>query len=433
MTTATPAGVWQGVLRHSPWDALLVVLAAAHGVLLLAAPGLAVVAVGLWWGSNTIAHNFIHRPFFRSRVLNVLFALYLSVLLGVPQSLWRDRHLAHHRGVCWRLTPTPQLAAEVLLVLILWGVLATFHARFFLTAYLPGYALGLGLCWLHGHYEHSRGTISHYGWLYNLLFFNDGYHVEHHARPGAYWTDLPRQLQPDAPTSRWPAVLRWLEALSLEGLERGVLRWALLRRFVLGRHERAFRRLLPPLPAAPRIAIVGGGLFPRTLLVLSRLVPGASFRVIDQSAANIDVARPLAPAGVAFEQARYEPALVKGCDVVVFPLAFTGDRAAVYRDPPAPVVFVHDWIWRKRGANVIVSLALLKRLNLVRPSAEQSQESKHESSQPPGRVHPGEGAGPGHPELPPVGVGPVGLPVARRPGRPAAGGAGARDPAPPPG
>jgi hypothetical protein len=367
MTTAALHVARRGLLRHSPWDAPLVVLAAAHGALLLAAPSLAVVAVGLWWNSNTIAHNFIHRPFFRPRLLNTLFALYLSALLGIPQSLWRDRHLAHHAGVTWRLKPSGQLAAEVVLVLALWGILVAFFGTFFLTAYLPGYALGLGLCWVHGHHEHSRGTMSHYGFLYNLLFFNDGYHVEHHARPGAHWTELPRQGQRDAPASRWPAVLRWLDVFSLTGLERCVLRSSFLQRFVLNRHEWAFRRLLPPLPAAPRIAIVGGGLFPRTLLVLRRLVPGGSFVVIDLSAENIAVARTLAPAGVRFEHARYDPALVQEFDLVVFPLAFLGDRPALYRAPPAPIVLVHDWLWRRRGASVVVSWLLLKRLNLVRP------------------------------------------------------------------
>ena len=70
------------VARHSPWDALFVALALAHGVLLLAVPTLPVVAVGLWWNSNTVSHNFIHRPFFRSRVFDALFGLYLSALLG---------------------------------------------------------------------------------------------------------------------------------------------------------------------------------------------------------------------------------------------------------------------------------------------------------------------------------------------------------------
>ena len=48
------------------------------------------------WNANTIAHNFIHRPFFRARALNTAFSCYLSLLLGFPQSLWRARHLAHH-------------------------------------------------------------------------------------------------------------------------------------------------------------------------------------------------------------------------------------------------------------------------------------------------------------------------------------------------
>jgi hypothetical protein len=373
MTTATLSVARQGVLRHSPWDALFLMLAAVHGTALVWAwspdhaqtLGLPVVAVGLWWNSNTISHNFIHRPFFRRRWLNVLFALYLSVLLGIPQSLWRDRHLAHHAGVAWRLKPNAQMAVEALLVLLLWGLLLVFCPVFFLTAYLPGYGLGLGLCWLHGYYEHARGTVSHHGFLYNLLFFNDGYHVEHHARPGTHWTALPRQVDPVAPTSRWPAVLRWLDALSLEGLERAVLRSPRLQRFLLTQHERAFQRLLPPLPAAPRIAIVGGGLFPRTLLVLRRLLPDATFQVIDRSEENIAIARALAPDGVRFEHACYEPSLVEGCELVVFPLAFVGDRAAIYRCPPAPLVFVHDWIWRRREVSTVVSWLLLKRLNRV--------------------------------------------------------------------
>lgn len=406
MTTATLRVARPGILRHSPWDALLVMLAVAHGALLLVgvwsgnhALMMTVVAVGLWWNANTIAHNFIHRPFFRSRVLNALFVLYLSALLGVPQSLWRDRHLAHHAGVPWRFRLTRPMAAEALLVLTLWGALATFQGTFFLTVYLLGYALGLGLCWLHGYYEHRGETMSHHGFLYNLLFFNDGYHVEHHARPGAHWTDLPRQIRHDAPTSRWPAVLRWLDMLSLAGLERGLLRSALLQRFVLNRHERAFHRLLPHLPVAPRIAIVGGGLFPRTLMVLRRLRPDASFLVIDRSADNIAIARALAPDGVCFEHASYEPLLVKGFDVVVFPLAFIGDRRSIYRAPPGPVVFVHDWIWRRRGVGVIVSFLLLKRLNLVRSSRESTAhlEMNHESGEPSGRVHPGQAACIGRP------------------------------------
>jgi hypothetical protein len=327
-----------------------------------------VLALGLWWNSNTISHNFIHRPFFRARALNALFGLYLTVLLGVPQSVWRARHLAHHAGVRWRPRLSRRTAVEVALVLALWGTLLAWHPWFFLTAYVPGYLLGLCLCSLHGHYEHAGGgTVSHHGTLYNLLFFNDGYHVEHHARPGLHWTLLSARARPGRRTSRWPAVLRWLDLVSLEGLERWVLRSPRLQRFVLDRHRRAFGKLLPPLPAAPRVCVVGGGLFPRTLLVLRQLLPQAQFVVIDRSADNIATARPFLGEKVRFVHEVYDPSHAEGCDLVVFPLAYAGDRAAVYRQPPAPLVVVHDWVWRRRGAGVVVSLLLLKRLNLVRP------------------------------------------------------------------
>ena len=44
------------------------------------------IALGVWWNANTIAHHFIHRPFFRHRLANHLFAALLSVLLGSPAS-----------------------------------------------------------------------------------------------------------------------------------------------------------------------------------------------------------------------------------------------------------------------------------------------------------------------------------------------------------
>jgi len=352
-------------------DAPLVALAGLHAVILAAWPTLPVVALGVWWNSNTIAHNFIHRPFFRARSANALFSAYLSVLLGIPQTLWRERHLAHHAGVTFRWRPSPRLAAEIALILTLWISLAALSPRFFLTVYLPGYLLGLALCSLQGHYEHAHGNISHYGALYNFLCLNDGYHAEHHADPGAHWTVLPQRLDRSARVSRWPAPLRWLDGFSLEGLERLVLRSPRLRSFVLDRHRRAFQRLLPELlprlPSAPQVAIVGGGLFPRTALLLQELLPSASLTIIDADAANLATARALI-LGVEFVHARYVDGEIPGHDLVVIPLSFDGCRSALERYPPAPTVLSHDWIWRRRGASRIVSFALLKRMNLIQAS-----------------------------------------------------------------
>src|SRR6185503_13511254 len=98
---------------------------------LAASPSLALIAIGLWWNANTISHNFIHRPFFRHQSLNLLFSVYLTLLLGIPQRLWRDRHLAHHAGIAWRLAITPQLAAEALIVSVGWIILAIANPQFF--------------------------------------------------------------------------------------------------------------------------------------------------------------------------------------------------------------------------------------------------------------------------------------------------------------
>ena len=388
-------------------DSLLVVLAGAHAAMLMAAPTAPVIAIGLWWNANTISHYFIHRPFFRRRGANRAFAAYLSVLLGFPHALWRDRHLAHHAGVAARTHLSRDLVVQAALVLALWSAMLVAAPLFFLSVYLPGWAAGLLLCGAHGYYEHAHGTTSHYGRLYNLLLFNDGYHVEHHAHPSAPWTRLPAHHDPRARVSRWPAPMRWLEGDGLILLERLALRSAALQRFLLRAHERAFRRLLTRAGGiegtAPRVAIVGGGLFPRTALVLRRILPNARLTIIDANLAHLNAARawPIGGDGEfvhgrfpgchlsgpevdgtrplvaqAFRPAkgrvegspkglRYVPIATR-FDVVVLPLSFEGDRDALYDRPPARIVIIHDWLWRKRGVSGIVSVALLKRLNLVR-------------------------------------------------------------------
>jgi hypothetical protein len=356
----------QAVLRSS-WDALFVLLVFVYGAALFVMPSTLLIAVGLWWVSNTIAHNFIHRPFFTSRRLNGLFSLVLTMTTGVPQTLWQQRHLAHHAGRAWRLRWSVPLAGELALVGLIWAMLAMATPMFFATVYIPGYVAGLLLCAVQGHYEHAHGTASHYGRLYNLLCFNDGYHAEHHARPGVHWTRLPERVEVEARASRWPPLLRWFEGWGLQLLERIVLRSRILQALVVGCHRRACRRLLREVPHVASVAIVGGGLFPRTALILRELLPDARLVIIDADAANLETARSMLGEGIEYVHRRYG---VSGerheFDLVVIPLAFQGERAALYREPPAGAVLVHDWLWRRRGASCIVSSLLLKRLNLVR-------------------------------------------------------------------
>ena len=365
-TAGGRAPIARRVLQHTPWDALFIALSLAHGLALIVFPSIPLIAIGFWWNTNTIAHNFIHRPFLRSRNLNAIFSTVQSLVLGIPQRLWRERHLAHHGGRPWRWRWSRQLVWETSLVLSLGCALFSLAPEFFLNVYVPGWLLGLTLCQLHGYFEHEHGTTSHYGRLYNLLFFNDGYHVEHHARPAEDWRRLPEQKQAGAVASPWPAVLRWVEHINLDGLEQLVLRSRWLQRFVLNKHERAFRALLPELANIRRVGIVGGGMFPRTTLILQRLLPHAHLTIIDASEESLRSARRFVNSNVDFIHGFFDASPQPGVDLVVIPLAFVGERAAIYRRPPAPAVLVHDWIWRRHGRGVVVSLSLLKRLNLVK-------------------------------------------------------------------
>ncbi len=354
------------VPRYAAWDALFILLAAAHAGVLLMAPPWFVIALGLWWNANTISHNFIHRPFFRAPAANRAFSFALSLVLGFPQTLWRDRHLRHHAGLDERVRVTPHMAAETIGVLTMFAAVAAATPQFFATAYLPGWFMGLGLCWLHGKYEHVHGTTSHYSRLYNLLFFNDGYHVEHHTRPAAHWTELTRLEHETLRVSRWPAVLRWMEAFTLTGLERIVLHRPWLQRFVVGRHERAFRRLLPHMPHVERVTIVGGGLFPRSAIVVDRILPGADVTIVDADHDHLEAARPFLRSSIHLIHARFSGPASIATDLLVVPLAFDGNRQQLYSSPPARLVLVHDWIWRVRARGVVVSWLLLKRLNLAK-------------------------------------------------------------------
>ena len=352
--------------RWHQWDVLLIALALLHGALLVLWPSIALIAIGLWWNANTIAHNFIHRQLIPGRLLNACFSCYLSLLLGFPQSLWRARHLGHH-GLRDRLEST-QMMLDCVSALTLWAALLGLTPRFTLTIYLPGYLFGVGLCFLQGHYEHVRGTVSYYGRFYNLLFFNDGYHIEHHSHPGMHWRELRISKKNAAGSSRYPPVLRWLECTNLCTLERLVLRLPILQRFVIDRHERALRILIAELPPdyrVERVGIVGGGLFPRTAIILKRFLPEWKLALIDLSTENLAVARRFLAAQVEYIYKRFDPMEPCNYDLLIIPLSLVGDREAIYRQIPASAVLVHDWIWRSRGKSVIVSWLLLKRLNLV--------------------------------------------------------------------
>jgi hypothetical protein len=384
-----------GLFRHSASDAWLVGAAVVQAALFAFAftslPNAAAALIfgaGTCWCSNTVSHNHLHNPLFQSRTLNRGFSLFLSMLLGIPQSIWKARHLWHHAGEPAEKRALRPAWSEVVLVLAGWLAFLALAPRVFLLAYVPGYVLGMALSRLQGDMEHALDTgrergVSHYGWLYNRLWFNDGYHAEHHRFPTEHWTRLPlRSHAIQAPVSAFSPHFRWLERSSLQGsllgaLERLPLWFGFVERFMLRCHERALGLLLARLPAVPRhVAIIGGGLFPRSLLVLSRLLPGARFSVIDLSADNVACAervlrsRNFDDSRIRFLVEPFDAERHRGFDLVVAPLAFVGNEATLSLAAVETAVITHDWAWRRRGiASEVVSWLLFKRVCLALPRA----------------------------------------------------------------
>ncbi len=212
-----------------------------------------------------VAHNFIHNPFFASARLNRAFSVFNSLLLGGPQTLYRFHHLHHHRynndapdprtgttkdmSSTWRYGEYPWREEGILtyslfgyfrsdfrrlveeakrrgregavreeaeaLVLML-AVFAVLNPLGLAAFYLPVWLLGNMAAVAENYLEHygalpgdrRTDSVSSYGRLYNLVWFNNGYHQEHHYRPQVHWTRLP-EITPLLPPPSQRRVVRW--------------------------------------------------------------------------------------------------------------------------------------------------------------------------------------------------------------------------------
>ena len=80
------------------------------------------------------------------------------------------------------------------------------NPRGLLLFYLPVWYFGNAAAQAENYLEHygaipgnrKTDSVSSYGRLYNLIWFNNGYHQEHHYRPQTHWTRVPevRELLP---------------------------------------------------------------------------------------------------------------------------------------------------------------------------------------------------------------------------------------------
>jgi fatty acid desaturase len=218
-----------------------------------------------------VAHNFVHHEFFRRGGLNHAFSVLNAVALGFPQSIFRQHHLNHHRfnnapphkgqvqggdlSSLYRysrrpgrpegflayslLSPLradilhyakaalrgrtgPRLIAEATTLIAVMAMMALTSSSFFLLYYLPLLYIAHVLTYAEGYFEHNRAvpgdrmrnSASCYGELYNLVWFNNGYHQEHHCHPQVHWTQIRPYRSRMLPESD-RRVVRWAHCTNL--------------------------------------------------------------------------------------------------------------------------------------------------------------------------------------------------------------------------
>lgn len=192
-----------------------------------------------------VAHNFVHNEFFRCRWANTALSMLNSIAIGFPQTIFSEHHLNHHRynnrapspgekgdlSSLERYSRTPgmpepllryallsplradvlryarvaiargrgaRLTADTISVLGAAVWLAAVHPRYFMLYYLPLLYFGHVVTYAQGYLEHHRAipgdrlrnAVSCYSPWYNFIWFNNGYHQEHHCYPGVHWTHI---------------------------------------------------------------------------------------------------------------------------------------------------------------------------------------------------------------------------------------------------
>jgi fatty acid desaturase len=206
------------------------------------------------WNINGISHNFIHNRYFNSAALNRVFSLLESVDCCFSQILYDYVHRRHHMGnsdkphesndtidwisiyrrghdghaenvwsfmflsffredpkAAWREVRNHN-ASEAGWALVEAGLTAIMLAGLpalgflglipydwkFICFFVPFWYFGHCLSYLNGYFEHFGGNpdvpmawgVSSYNKLYNWVWFNNGFHAEHHYRPRCHWTRM---------------------------------------------------------------------------------------------------------------------------------------------------------------------------------------------------------------------------------------------------
>jgi fatty acid desaturase len=194
-------------------------------------------AVMIGMNFQCIAHNFVHHPFFKSSFLNNLFSIMNTLVIGVLQSMYKIHHINHHRynnqpkldgsstytfgkdgkeenifsyiflglvrmnfaDLYSKASKNSRLPFYELVVSLLFlGILLILNWKLVLLYIIPSYIAGQTFSLWQNYCEHHRAnpydrkrdSVSCYNEMYNFLWFNNGYHQEHHYSPQVHWSEI---------------------------------------------------------------------------------------------------------------------------------------------------------------------------------------------------------------------------------------------------
>ena len=89
---------------------------------------------------------------------------------------------------------------EILSILLTIGIVLYVNWQWLFVGLIPSFLIGWILTDNHNYYEHYHArtpfsrfanSVSYYGRLYNKIWFNEGYHQEHHVHPQTHWSIRP--------------------------------------------------------------------------------------------------------------------------------------------------------------------------------------------------------------------------------------------------
>ena len=158
-----------------------------------------------------------------------------------------------------------------------------------------------------------------------------------------------------------------MDYFNLNGLERIVGHQPWTQEWLIRKHRLALEHLAKQIEIPRRVAIVGGGLFPRSALVVRLVWPEAEVAIFDADEKHLEHCRKWLHGNEELCHKRVTADDLPPADVVFVPLALHEPKEGFYSSSRTAKIFAHAWTWNPTEESMVASPLLLKRMNLLKP------------------------------------------------------------------